>query len=111
MDLSKAFDCLPHDILICKLSTYGLSDYATKLLLSYLSNRKQQIKIGNIVSTWENIQKDVPQGSILGGPLTICILKYHVANSRMPLTNPLKSLISTHCNLKPASNLLIVLKE
>ena len=69
MDLSKAFDCLPHDILICKLSTYGLSDYATKLLLSYLSNRKQQNKIGNIVSTWANIQKDVPQGSILGGPL------------------------------------------
>ena len=65
MDLSKAFDCLPHDILICKLSAYGLSDNATKLLLSYLSNRKQQIKIGNIVSTWANIQKGVPQGSIL----------------------------------------------
>jgi hypothetical protein len=43
-----------------------LSDNATKLLLSYLSNRKQQIKIGNIVSTWANIQKGVPQGSILG---------------------------------------------
>jgi hypothetical protein len=33
MDLSKAFDCLPHDILICKFSAYGLSDNATKLLL------------------------------------------------------------------------------
>ena len=66
MDLSKAFDCLPHDILICKLSAYGLSDNATKLLLSYLSNRKQQIRIGNIVSTWANIQKGVPQGSIFG---------------------------------------------
>jgi hypothetical protein len=50
----------------CKTFTtaYGLSDNATKLLLSYLSNRKQQIKIGNIVSTWANIQKGVPQGSI-----------------------------------------------
>jgi hypothetical protein len=45
------------------VSAYGLSDNATKLLLSYLSNRKQQIKIGNIVSTWANIQKGVPQGS------------------------------------------------
>ena len=64
MDLSKAFDCLPHDNLICKLSVYGLSDNATKLLLSYLFTRKQQIKIGNIVSTCANIQKGGPQGSI-----------------------------------------------
>ena len=44
------------------------TDNATKFLLhvSYLSNRKQQIKIGNIVSTWANIQKGVPQDSILG---------------------------------------------
>ena len=66
MDLSKAFDCLPHDILISKLSAYGLNKKATDLLLSYLSGRKQQIKIGNCVSTWAEIQKGVPQGSILG---------------------------------------------
>ena len=66
MDLSKAFDCLPHEILISKLKAYGLSDSASKLLLSYLTDRKQQIKIGNIVSSWEYIQKGVPQDSILG---------------------------------------------
>jgi hypothetical protein len=55
-----------HDILICKLSAYGLSDNATKLMLSYLSNRKQQLKIENIVSTWANIQKGVSQDSIFG---------------------------------------------
>jgi hypothetical protein len=65
MDLSKAFDCLPHDILICKLSAYGLSDNATKVLLSYLFNKKQQIKIGNIVSTLADIQKCVPHSSML----------------------------------------------
>jgi hypothetical protein len=43
--------------------------------------------------------------------LTIYILKYHVANSRMPSTNPLKLILYTHYNLKPASNLLKVLKE
>ena len=46
MDLSKAFDCLPHDILLCKLSAYGLADGAVQLMKSYLSNRKQRIKIG-----------------------------------------------------------------
>ncbi len=66
MDLSKPFDYLPNDILIGKLSAYGLSGNASQLILSYLSDRKQQIKIGDVVSSWANVQKEVPQGSILG---------------------------------------------
>ena len=66
MDLSKAFDCLPHDILLDKLSAYGMSTDSVPLLESYLSNRKQQIKINSILSSWADIQKSVPQGSILG---------------------------------------------
>ena len=62
MDLSKAFECLPHNILLCKLSSYDLSENAIKLLESYPSDRKQQIKIGNVVSSWVEIKK----GSILG---------------------------------------------
>ena len=66
MDLSKAFDCLPHDLLVRKLVAYGLEKDAADLLLNYLSNRKQRVKIGNNFSTWLKILKGVPQGSILG---------------------------------------------
>ena len=66
MDLSKASDCLPHEILLDKLSAYGVSSHSVSLLKSYLSNRKQQIKINGILSSWADIQKEVPQGSILG---------------------------------------------
>ena len=45
MDLSKAFDCLPHDLLIAKLDTYGFDKEALRLILSYLSGRKQCIKM------------------------------------------------------------------
>ena len=76
MDLSKAFDCLPHDILLCKLSSYGLTKNATKLIESYLSDRKQQIKIGNVVSSWVEIKKGVPQGSILGPLLFNFFINY-----------------------------------
>ena len=66
MDLSKAFDCLPHDLLLLKLKHYGLSESALHMMESYLSNRKQCVKVGQSVSQMLNIYKGVPQGSILG---------------------------------------------
>jgi retron-type reverse transcriptase len=65
MDLSKAFDCLPHNLLMLKLEAYGLSENSLKLLKSYLENRRQRIKIGNNYSEWDTLIKGVPQGSIL----------------------------------------------
>ena len=46
MDLSKAFDCLPHELLLLKLKAYGLSTAAQEMLSSYLSQRKQCVKVG-----------------------------------------------------------------
>ena len=66
MDLSKAFDCQSQDILLSKLSAYGLSESAVSLMKSYLSDRTQQIRISSVVSSWAKINKGVPQGSILG---------------------------------------------
>jgi hypothetical protein len=51
MDLSKVFDCLPHDILLCKLSAYGLSPNSVKLLQNYFTGRKQQIKLQGVLSS------------------------------------------------------------
>ena len=66
MDLSKAFDCLPHSLVIAKLRAYGLELPACKLLFSYLRGRKQRVKISNSRSSWAVLTKGVPQGSILG---------------------------------------------
>ena len=65
-DLSKAFDCMNHDLLIAKLDDYGIQKSALKLILSYLSNRKQRTKVNNSFSQWSDIKSGVPQGSILG---------------------------------------------
>ena len=66
MDLSKAFDCLPHDLLIAKLEAYGLGYRSLSFLWSYLSNRKMRVRIGSTLSDWLNVLLGVPQGSILG---------------------------------------------
>ena len=66
MDLSKAFDCLPHCLTIFKLYSYGVSREACTLIASYLRSRKQRIKLGNSRSDWAELLKGVPQGSILG---------------------------------------------
>ena len=66
MDLSKAYDCLPHDLLIAKLAAYGFEDSATSLISDYLSKRYQRVKIGSVFSSYLEILRGVPQGSILG---------------------------------------------
>ena len=66
MDLSKAFDCLAHDLLIAKLDAYGFDKEALRLILSYLSGRKQCVKNGGCLSMLKLILNGVPQGSILG---------------------------------------------
>ena len=65
-DLSKAFDCLDHELITAKLNTYGFTLPALRLIHDYLSNRKQRTKIDDNYSSWSEILFGVPQGSILG---------------------------------------------
>ena len=66
MDLSKAFDTINHELLVAKLEAYGFNKNALDILLDYLSDRWQRIKINISFSTWAEILSGVPQGSILG---------------------------------------------
>ena len=65
-DLSKAFDCIRHDLLLAKLQAYGMDFGSLNYMFNYLSNRKQRVRINNEFSEWEDIKYGVPQGSILG---------------------------------------------
>ena len=66
MDLSKAFDCITHDLLIPKLHAYGFNKNALIYLYSYLKGRRQSVKLNNMYSKFLTTLAVVPQGSILG---------------------------------------------
>ena len=65
MDLSKAFDSIPHDLLIAKLHAHGFSIDAVTFFYSYLKRRNQNVKINNTHSVFQVPLSGVPQGSIL----------------------------------------------
>ena len=55
-DLSKAFDCIPHDLIIAKLEAYGFQIDALRLVYDYLSNRKQRVKLHETFSSWRDCE-------------------------------------------------------
>ena len=66
MDLFKACDCIPHDLIIAKLAAYGIARETLSLIYSNLKGRKQCVKINNTCSNYNEIIYGVPQGPILG---------------------------------------------
>ena len=64
MDLPKAFDCIPHDLLIAKLHAYGFSGNSLLVLYSYLTQHKQNVKSNNAYSLSKELLSGVPPGSI-----------------------------------------------
>ena len=64
MDLSKAFECIPYDLIIAKLAAYG-NQRENLRLIPYLKGRKQCVKINNTYSDYNEIIFGVPQSSIL----------------------------------------------
>ena len=114
-DFAKAFDTVPHNILIQKLYNIGFGGKLIQLISSYLTNRKQYVKINNEVSDLIEVTSGVPQGSILG-PLffIICIngLPEHLTEVICyGFADDMKLISEKQCNTETAVSSLVQRKS
>ena len=85
LDFKKAFDTVDHKVLIWKIQRAGFGPNTQRLLLNYLTGRKQLTKVNHISSTLNDICTGVPQGSTLGPLLFVIYVNDFPLISRLPL--------------------------
>lgn len=101
-DLSKAFDCVNHTLLLDKLERYGIRGKTLCLIQSYLKNRQQCVIIGENKSDFKTVEHGVPQGSILGPLLFIVYindLSYYLVPEKCILFADDTTLVHTAPNM------------
>ena len=100
IDLSKAFDLVNHKLLLKKLRVYNFSEISLSWFASYLTLRKQTVRIGHSYSKFKDIENGVPQGSILG---PILFLLY-INDLPLYLSNSISELYADDTTLHTSGN-------
>ena len=90
IDYEKDFDQVQHNLLMDKLEAIGVKGKLLYWFESYLSNRKQRVKLENSISDWRAVHSGIPQGSVLG-PIFFLVYTYDTPSNSMYIMFKLKN--------------------
>lgn len=86
-DFSKAFDSVSHEIVCNKLGSYNINQYVINWIINFLSNRKQRVVVDDVSTKFVDINRGVPQVTVLGPDLFFVMVNDIIA------ANPNKNLL------------------
>ena len=86
-DFSKAFDSVPHNVVTEKLKQTNLNPYIINWIISFLTNRKQRVVVDGFITEYANINRGVPQGTVIG-PFLFSLMVEDI-KPKQPETNKL----------------------
>ena len=86
-DFSKAFDSVPHNVVTEKLKQTNLNPYIINWIINFLTNRKQRIVVDGFITEYANINRGVPQGTVIG-PFLFSLMVEDI-KPKQPETNKL----------------------
>jgi hypothetical protein len=105
IDYAKAFDHVDHSTVLTKMIQMGIPDFITQWMHSFLSNRKQRVKIGHTMSEWISLRGGMPQGTWLG--IYIFLILINGLQSTIPLPKYVDDVTASEsllpANLAPCS--------
>ncbi len=105
LNFSKAFDTVPHNKLLSKLSHYGIHDNIHQLISCFLKDQRQQVVVDGAVSDSVQVESGVQQGTVMGPTLLFLI---YINDLPHNVTSEVRLFVNDCCCIEQSEHLMTI---